>query len=171
MTHKPYCTGDFPYRRVEDIERANERIGNHYFEASTMRFFNSRVLDGVYGGRYFITSERCDWGGDHKRLYTVREALPSGKIETVGEFQGFTSAAAARRYAQSIAPDHSVYFARLVVWANEHAGGDWRRAADHCGCSLVGPGASRAERIGARADRAELRRMFRKYTRECVTLP
>lgn len=152
---KPYCRGDFPYRSIDDIEYANERRANHYFFApDSMRFFSSRILHGVYGGRYFVTSERCDWG-PYPRLFTVREALPSGKVEMVGEFQEFSTARAAKRYAESIAPDHSVYLANLVTWAHEHAQGDWRQAADYAG-------------LTHKQDRAELRRMFRKYAREVV---
>ncbi len=163
MTRTPHMRGDFPYRSVDDIQHANERSGSHYFDRSTMQFFRSRVLDGVYGGRYFITSERPF--GDSPRTYTVREARPSGHVETVGEFQGYTTAHAARKAAQSIRDGHSVYFAELVLWANEHADGDWRRAADYAGMSL-NPKHSSAVAAGIRADRAELRRMFARYAAE-----
>ena len=169
--NKPYCRGDFPFRSIDDIEHANERSGGHYFEPSTMRFFNSRVLDGVYGGRYFITSERCDWGGDYARSYSLREALPSGRIETVGEFQQFATARAARKAAEAIRPNFSVYLAEMVVWAHEHADGDWRKAADYCGLTFKRGDATREQRARINADRRELRRMFRLHERETVSLP
>ncbi len=168
--NKPYCRGDFPFRSIDDIEYANERSGGHYFEASTMRFFNSRVLDGVYDGRYFVTSERCDWGGDYTRTYSLREALPSGRVETVGDFQEYATARAARKAAEAIRPNFSVYLAGIVVWAHEH-GKTWQEAADYCGLYYKRGDASRNQRARINADRRELRRMFRLHERETVSLP
>lgn len=86
---------------VQDVELANSRAGQHFFDADTMRFFNSRVLGDLIDGRYFVTSERFD--ENHPRLYTLREAMPNGHIETVGEFQGYTSARAAYTAARKLA--------------------------------------------------------------------
>lgn len=88
------------YHSTEEIREANERAGQHWFSPDTMRFFNSRVLSGVIGGRYFITSERYDDGSP--RLYTIRVAADDGTIDTVGDFQGYTSANAARRAAEEL---------------------------------------------------------------------
>lgn len=82
-----------PYETVEEIAEANAAAGKHFFEESTMRFFNSRVLDGVYGGHYFVTSEKDDFGGE--RAYTIRYADDEGDVSTVGEFQGFATREAA----------------------------------------------------------------------------
>lgn len=83
------------HRTMAEVRAANARAGYHWFSAETMRFFNSRVCGELVGGRYFVTSERYDYAAP--RLYTVREVLPTGEIETVGDFQGYTSARAARR--------------------------------------------------------------------------
>ena len=70
---------------IHDIKLANKQAGQHFFDASTLRFFRSRVIAQVYDDRYFITSEQAPGG---PRLYTVREAIDGGKrIKTVGKFQ------------------------------------------------------------------------------------
>jgi hypothetical protein len=76
------------FKTMADVRAANKAIGNHWFEKSTMKFFNSRVESRLLGGRYFITSERREL--TFPKRYTVREVLPDGGIKTVGEFQGYT---------------------------------------------------------------------------------
>lgn len=83
---------------IAAVRRANKAAGYHFFDRSTMRGFRSIVGRTVYGGRYFITSEQFV-GSDHTaapRKYTVREAKPGGDINTVGQFQAYRSAVAAR---------------------------------------------------------------------------
>lgn len=41
-----------------DVEEANRRAGQHFFSPDTMRFFKSRVHSALYGGRFFVTSEK-----------------------------------------------------------------------------------------------------------------
>lgn len=94
MSRTPYG----PFASVDDIERANHYAGQHYFEADTMRFFSSRVLSGVAGGRYFVTSERRGFD-DYRRAYSVRVALDNGHVETVGDFLAFGSGGTAHRAA------------------------------------------------------------------------
>jgi hypothetical protein len=96
---------------TDAIMRANRETGGHYFDADTMRFFDSRVLDGTYGGRFFITSERSGFDRSSPRFYTVREFMPDGSIETVGDFNGHGTSGAARRAARELAKGtHSYYF-------------------------------------------------------------
>lgn len=93
-----------PTRRwtMSEIEKANEKAGHYFFESSTKRFFNSRILGEVFqgpGGVYFVTSERFD----HRtpRLYTIRSFDPkTGDVNTVGEFQAYKAARTAKKYAQ-----------------------------------------------------------------------
>lgn len=85
------------YRTVWDIEEANQRRGHHFFDEDTMRFFKSRILDGVYGGRFFVTSEK---GPDNVRRYTVREAKADGSVDTYGDFQDYATAAQAKGAAR-----------------------------------------------------------------------
>lgn len=80
---------------IEQIKRANAQRGHYFFERGAMRFFNSRILPTVYGGAFFITSEKDHWDGP--RLYTIRQCLPNGEIETIGKFQQYETAAQARK--------------------------------------------------------------------------
>lgn len=83
------------------VKGAHMKTGGHFFDASTMRFFSSRVIPRVLpvdDGAYFVTSERYD---SAPRLYTLRRAYDDGRIETVGEFQQYTNSAAAFKAAQA----------------------------------------------------------------------
>jgi len=77
---------EFVYATMTDVITANSQVGGHWFEKSTMRFFNTRIESRLIAGHRFITSEK---GPDEVRRYTVREALPDGSIDTVGEFQQY----------------------------------------------------------------------------------
>lgn len=81
---------------IRTIKQANKEAGQHFFDRSTMRFFNSRVCRKVIGN-YFVTSEQFD----HKspRLYTLRRVDDRGHIDTIGEFQSFATSRAAYREA------------------------------------------------------------------------
>jgi hypothetical protein len=83
---------------VGQIKQANRDAGQHYFEPDTMRFFKSRVMDFVTGGRFFVTSEQN--GYNAPRMWSVREAMPDGSIESYSEFQEYSSGAAAKRAAK-----------------------------------------------------------------------
>lgn len=77
------------YSTICKIKEANARAGFHFFKPDAMRFFRSRVLDTVYGGRYLITSERYVSGRmpNEPRLFTVRQCDDKGNVTTVGVFQ------------------------------------------------------------------------------------
>ena len=98
-----------------DLRAIAYHAGSFFFSAATMRFFNSRVLKGVYPGGdskavpgaefYFVTSEAYD---DAPRHYTVRRAVlgtqrddrPAIDIATVGEHHA--TPAEARRAAREL---------------------------------------------------------------------
>lgn len=88
-TQKP----PFPIDTIAEIERKNRRAGQHFFDSATLRFFNSRIQEFVVGHRFFVTTERHDWGG--RRLATVRMIRDDGSIADVGEFQQFATPGAA----------------------------------------------------------------------------
>lgn len=79
---------------IADIKRRNAEAGLHFFDRSTMRFFDSRVLAPIWtgtDGSYFVTSER--FNADEPRLYTVRKIdWATGVVDTVGAFQQYRSA-------------------------------------------------------------------------------
>lgn len=79
------------YHSVAEIEHDAK---GHFFDAPTMRSFCSRVLDGVYGGCYFITSERAP---DEPRTYTIRRITEDRTIVTVGEYGAYKTPDAARK--------------------------------------------------------------------------
>jgi hypothetical protein len=92
---------------LEDAKAIAKDQGSHFFDADTLRFFNSRVSEMVYSttdGKtmFFVTSERMDW--TTPRLYTVRKATLGETgifdISTVGEFQEYMSRSGAHERAQ-----------------------------------------------------------------------
>jgi len=92
------------FKNITEIKRANKQAGQHWFSTSTMRFFESRAHPGVYGGRYFISSEQFidSRGNADPRRYTIREAAPDGTVDTVGDFQGFPSLETAKAFAKEL---------------------------------------------------------------------
>lgn len=93
------------YTTVTQIKAANRAAGQHFFDPDTMRFFRSRMLRGVIGGRFFITSEQYvdSEGNADPRRYTVRVVDDAGHVDTVGEFQAYATPAAARAAARKLA--------------------------------------------------------------------
>jgi hypothetical protein len=115
---------------IDDLRKAADDLGSHYFEPATMRFFNSRVLEGIYRPSIqthprtglFVTSERfSDYsqGFVNPRLYSIRRftitrttcpyldgiggrTVDLIEFETVGEFQEFATAATAKRHAAKL---------------------------------------------------------------------
>lgn len=83
----------FTYHTIADVKAANQAIGAHFFDRSSMKFFKSRIESGLIGGKRFIMSEQ---GPDNVRRYSIREAQPDGTIDTIGEFQQFRTREAAR---------------------------------------------------------------------------
>ena len=93
---------------IDEIRQANRRIGQHWFDADSLHFFDSRIHNRpLIHGQYFISSEQyhvppCGPSGVHgdnrdtrrgcaARLYTIRIAHPNGQVETVNEFQGYST--------------------------------------------------------------------------------
>jgi len=100
----------YSYPQFRDIDALRSFVmghGNHFFDAATLRFFSSRISDVLYGGRFFVTSERNGILGDHPRTYTVRFVRVndgSGHVDvTDAHREWFTSRSAAHRRAQWLA--------------------------------------------------------------------
>lgn len=99
------------FNSVAEIRAAIKAGGSHFFDADTMKFFGSRVEQGVYGpnGRVFITSEQVpDYLGRRVgRRWTVREVVERESerlsVNTVGNFMQFGTLSGARRAAKSYA--------------------------------------------------------------------
>lgn len=96
---------------IDEIKRANRDAGYHFFSPDTLRFFGSRILPAVIGGRFFVTSEQRGFDAADGRGYTVREFMPDGSIETIGELNDYTSSRAAKIRARNAARmTHAYYF-------------------------------------------------------------
>ena|ERR1035441_10828858 len=81
----------------QEFKEFNTNMGFHFFDAETMRYFNSKIIDSVWNEEtgHFITSERPP---DGERAYTIRKAdFKTGQIHTIGEFMGYRSLAHAKR--------------------------------------------------------------------------
>lgn len=113
------------FATITEIKEANRASGYHWFDGNTMGFFRSRTESPVYAGRYFVTSESM--GYDYPRRYSVRRANADGSIDTMGEFDMFTTRKDACAFARKLAdhPDgerthevtkrhHDGYLARVV---------------------------------------------------------
>lgn len=91
------------YVSIQDVKNIAQRHGSHWFDADTMRFFNSRVSqDATIDGEfiYFVSSERYR---SEPRLYSVRQLnIFTGIIETIGEFQQYRTSAQAKKVIKSL---------------------------------------------------------------------
>lgn len=102
---------------LADLKRVSSILGGHFFDASAMRYFGSRVSSRIYPVSqregYFVTSEqfRPLYGDPDPRLYSVRHYVVSENehghavvtIDTIEPFQGFETSAAAHKVAKSLA--------------------------------------------------------------------
>lgn len=95
------------FNSIEEIKALNEEAGHCFFSDNTMSFFNSKVYPAIYGGRYFVTSEKQkSWSHSFPRLYSVRRANDDGTIDTVGEgFGEYKTKAQADKAAALLAAD------------------------------------------------------------------
>ena len=88
-------------RSLKEVIKKNRAIGNHFFSKDTMEGFNSKIHNKfLINDRYFITSE--DDFYRTKELFSIREALQDGNIETIGLFQGFNTYQKAKEYIDLI---------------------------------------------------------------------
>ena len=90
------------FRDMAHVRTANINAGFHFFDQDTLRFFSSRVSDDLYGGRFFVTSERTP---DGPRQYTVRMVDDNASVTTVGEFRQYPTHYAAHRAAAALAQE------------------------------------------------------------------
>jgi hypothetical protein len=75
---------------MQEVRAANQKADFHWFDPSTLRFFDSHPGRTLYSpGSFFLSSEK---GPNGIRAYSIRQAQPDGSIETVGEgFQGYAT--------------------------------------------------------------------------------
>ncbi len=82
------------FSSMAEVRKANKAAGFHWFERSTMRFFQCRIESRLLKGRYFISSEQ---GPSGERLFTLRQVEADGGVDTVGDFQAHRTKADAKR--------------------------------------------------------------------------
>jgi hypothetical protein len=93
---------------IREIMYKNREKGFHFFDPSSMRFFESRVGRKTYGkqSNYFITSEQFLYSDpytgvrqDRPRRYSVRKIdWNTGQIGEGSRFQQFRSSKTAKKY-------------------------------------------------------------------------
>lgn len=89
---------------INDVMRKNREEGQHWFSPATMSFFKSRVETSgdLIKNKYFVTSEKAPSPGS-KRLYSIRKFdKETGDVNTVGEFQEYSTKAQAENAAWKI---------------------------------------------------------------------
>ena len=99
------------FNSTKAMKAYNKQMGYHFFDKSTMAFFNSVVVpvhpptekNMPMGGCVFITSERMDY--NHPQGYTVRAMRSNGTIESVSNFQEYESLEEACEKAQEKAKE------------------------------------------------------------------
>jgi hypothetical protein len=99
---------------MDDVRRKHS---GHWFDPDTLRFFRSRVGSTAHESedrryRFFVSSEQFRYTDPYTyreyrdaRRYSVRVQGPDGSIDTVGEFQGYSSSRAANNAAKGYALD------------------------------------------------------------------
>lgn len=80
-----------PFHSIAEVKAANKSIGHCWFARAAMQFFSTRIESKLItraasGRQVFITSEENE---PNPRKYTLREALPTGEVDTIGEFQQY----------------------------------------------------------------------------------
>lgn len=97
---------------MDQLKQVVKNRGSHFFDKSSMSFFNSRVNNRLFAAPsatkiLFVTSERCDWADGtnqpHSRGYSVRcYDIADGSIDTLGEFQQYKTLATALKHAEDL---------------------------------------------------------------------
>lgn len=95
-----------------DQIRRHSQGKTHFFDKDSMRFFNSRIGQNAYSTNnpfitLFVTSEKYEnrySGTSEARYYTIRSYdSRTGSVDTVGEFQAYSSSKEANRWAKFLA--------------------------------------------------------------------
>lgn len=81
------------FKTISEIKEANKSIGNKWFDAGAMRFFNTTIESDILHGRCFITSEYMN--EKYPKEYCIRMANDNGSIETIGQLCEYKSKDAA----------------------------------------------------------------------------
>lgn len=87
------------YNNLDEVAAANAANGLHWFEESSMAFFDTVLETELIDGQWFITTEKhpdvsrtIGW----RRRASVRKVLPGGAVKTEGDFGRFEDVGDAR---------------------------------------------------------------------------
>ena len=67
------------FKSISQFRQLNYQQGYHWFDASSMKFFGTRLHADLYGGCVFVTSDK-QYNGDRK--YSVRVGMKDGTINS-----------------------------------------------------------------------------------------
>jgi sarcosine oxidase delta subunit len=124
-----------PYKNIAHVKRANAAKGHYFFNKANRAHFDSFIGAHLYGGRYFITSERNTWTDDSSRYWQVRRAEDDASISTmptIGNPARYPSLEAAKRAAIAYA-ELDMYHERGIRQFPRHLApyfGDWQTATE-----------------------------------------
>ena len=153
--------GSMAYDSMARIREANKASGGHWFERGAMRFFNTKIEGGPYGGHYFVTSEV---GPDGRKAYSVRKADEDGKISTAGDFQSYSTKGAAVTAAKAMGRGGSMAHAfktkfnrdgTVTIW-DTHSG-SWERTSSPTDTQLAALPATERHRVTQHIIRMSMR--------------
>jgi len=99
------------YKTIAEIKKANDKIGEHWFDYDWMKYFRTTIYPEVYFGKWFITSEPLprnkeqinrEYDKENPRVFSIRLAHNTGEITTIGDLGGFASFEEAEEYLKEI---------------------------------------------------------------------
>jgi hypothetical protein len=93
------------YTSVDEIRKANRAAGHRWFMPEEMECFHTTVYPVVYGGHYFVTSEREP--DSQETRFTVRYASDDGVVRSHGGFFAWASWGEAAAMASACAEECS----------------------------------------------------------------
>ena len=83
----PRTIGSF--NSIFEVKSHNRNQGYHWFDADTLRWFNGKVYDVLFGSCVFVSSEKENYSRftpNPQRQYSVRVAMNDGSIERYGVY-------------------------------------------------------------------------------------
>ena len=106
------------FNSIYEVKSNNRNNGYNWFSPETLRWFNGKVYDVLFGGCVFVSSEKDIpfRGSVPQRQYCVRVAMDNGSIERYGIYD---TKRQADRDAQWLA---KALANGTIVWCNT----DWK---------------------------------------------
>lgn len=107
------------FNSIYEVKSSNRNNGYNWFSPETLRWFNGKVYDCLYGSCVFVSSEKENYSRftpNPQRQYCVRVAFANGSIERYGVYD-------TKRQADRDAQWLSKALANgTIVWCNT----DWK---------------------------------------------